>query len=115
MYVSALIAEIAGGMLPEKRFSLRCLRRNVPVRTRESSERLHGRRRGVQRDQPGERRDARRDRASEAVFNQVPDRAERGMRPRRRWTANAQPLRPRCDVGAASAASPAARRGRTGT
>jgi hypothetical protein len=31
MYVSAVSAEIAGGTLPEKRFSLRILRRNVPV------------------------------------------------------------------------------------
>jgi hypothetical protein len=36
-----------------------------------------------------------------------------GMRPRRRWTAHAQPLPSRSDAGAASAASPAARRGRT--
>ncbi len=30
-YVSALSAEIAGGTLPEKRFSRRFLRRSVPV------------------------------------------------------------------------------------
>ncbi len=36
-----------------------------------------------------------------------------GVRPRRRWTAHAQPLRSRSDAGAASAASQAARRGRT--
>jgi hypothetical protein len=36
------------------------------------------------------------------------------MRARRRWTAHVQPLRSRCDAGAASAASQAARRGRTG-
>jgi hypothetical protein len=31
-YVSAVSAEIAGGTLPEKRFSRRFLRHNVPVR-----------------------------------------------------------------------------------
>jgi hypothetical protein len=32
MSVSTVSAEIAGGTLPEKRFSLRPLRRSVPVR-----------------------------------------------------------------------------------
>jgi hypothetical protein len=40
---------------------------NVLIRTRESGGRPHGRRRGVQLDQPGERCDARRDQAGEAV------------------------------------------------
>ena len=31
MYVSAVSAEIVGGTLPEKRFSLRDLRNSVPV------------------------------------------------------------------------------------
>jgi hypothetical protein len=31
MFVSAVSAEIVGGTLPEKRFSLRYLRRSVPV------------------------------------------------------------------------------------
>jgi hypothetical protein len=75
-YVSAVSAEIVGGTLPEKRFSRRFLRRNVPVRTRQSAERPHGRRRGVQPDQPGERRDAREDRAGEAVLAQGPDQAQ---------------------------------------
>jgi hypothetical protein len=35
--VSAVSAEIVDGTLPEKRFSPRCLRHNVPVRTRESA------------------------------------------------------------------------------
>jgi hypothetical protein len=74
--VTALKAEIVGGTLPEKRFSLRYLRRSVLVRTPDSAGRPHGRRRGVQLDQPGERRerrDAREDRAGEAVLTQVPD------------------------------------------
>ncbi len=92
--VSAVSAEIAGGTLPEKRFSPRLLRRSEPVQhARMSAERPHGRRRGVQRDQPGERRDARGDRAGEAVVAQPTDRAQRSMRPRRRWTAHAQLLR----------------------
>jgi hypothetical protein len=37
----------------------------------------------------------------------------RGMRPHRKGTAHAQPLRSHNDKGATSAASPAARRGRT--
>jgi hypothetical protein len=73
--VSAVSAEIVDGTLPEKRFSKRFLRNNVLVRTPESAGRPHGRRRGVQADQPGERRDARRDRAGEAVREQVPDQA----------------------------------------
>jgi hypothetical protein len=60
-----------------------------PFSRRESAGRPHGRRRGVQEDQPGERRDAREDRAGEAVLVQDPDRAQPRMRPRRRWTAHA--------------------------
>ena len=37
MRVSAVSAEIVGGTLPEKRFSKRFLRPNVPVRTPESA------------------------------------------------------------------------------
>jgi hypothetical protein len=92
-YVSALSAEIAGGTLPEKRFSQRILRRNVLIRRAESAGRPHGRRRGVHGGQPGERRDARRDRAGEAVLGQEPDRAQRGMRPQRRWRSHALALR----------------------
>ncbi len=39
---SAVSAEIAGGTLPEKRFSRRFLRRNVPVRRAESAGRRTG-------------------------------------------------------------------------
>jgi hypothetical protein len=114
MYVSAVSAEIVAGTLPEKRFWKRFLCRSVPVQHARVGWETARRRRGVQVGQPGERRDAREDRAGEAVLAQGPDRAQRGMRPRRRWTAHAQPLRSRSDAGAASAASPAARRGRTG-
>jgi hypothetical protein len=76
MYLSAVSAEIVGGALPEKRFSLRPLRRSVLVRTCKSATSLHGGGGGgVQGDQPGERRDAREDRAREAVLGQGPDRA----------------------------------------
>jgi hypothetical protein len=75
MSVSAVSAEIVGGTLPEKRFLLTALRNNVLVCTPESAGRPHGRRRGVQEDQPGERRDARQDRAGEAVRAQGPDHA----------------------------------------
>ncbi len=40
--LSAVNAEIVGGTLPEKRFSSRYLRHNVPVRTPESAGRPHG-------------------------------------------------------------------------
>jgi hypothetical protein len=40
--VSAVSAEIVDGTLPEKRFSARFLRHNVPVRTPDSAERPHG-------------------------------------------------------------------------
>ncbi len=40
--VSAVNAEIVVGTLPEKRFSSRVLRHNVPVRTPESAGRPHG-------------------------------------------------------------------------
>ena len=75
--VSALSEEIVGGMLPEKQLLPRTLRHNVPVSFARPSrpERPHGRRRGVQACQPGERRDARRDRAGEAVLGQGPDHA----------------------------------------
>ncbi len=81
MKVSAVSAEIVDGMLSEKRFLPRFLRHNVLIRTLESAERLHGRRHGVQLDQPGERRDAPQDRAGEAVLSQPPDHAQRGLRP----------------------------------
>ena len=44
--VSAVSTEIVDGALPEKRFSLRILRHNVPIRTPESAGRPHG---GAQR------------------------------------------------------------------
>ena len=75
-FVSAVSAEIVDGTLPEKRFSPRDLRHDVLIRMPESAGRPYGRRRGVQVGQPGERRDARQDRASEAVFAQVPDGAK---------------------------------------
>jgi hypothetical protein len=80
MKVSAVSAEIVGGTLPEKRFSPSSLRNSVLIRTPDSGKGPHGRRRGVQVGQPGEHRDARRDRAGEAVLAQGPDRAQRGMR-----------------------------------
>ena len=36
-YVSKVSAEIVAGTVPEKRFTLRALRHNVSVRTRESA------------------------------------------------------------------------------
>ncbi len=74
--VSAVSAEIVDGTLPEKRLLPRALCRNVLIRTPESAGRPHGRRRGAQVSKPGERRDAREDRAGEAVQAQVPDRAK---------------------------------------
>jgi hypothetical protein len=107
-YVSAVSAEIAGGTLPEKRLPLRALRHSVPIRRVKSAGRSHGRRCGAQKGQPGERRDAREDRAGEAVSVQAPERAQQRHAPKM-----AQPLRSRGAAGAASAASPAAQRGRT--
>jgi hypothetical protein len=75
-YVSAVSAEIVGGTLPEKRLVKMFLRHTVLIRTPESARRPHGRRRGVQPDQLGERRDARQDRAGEAILAQVPDGAK---------------------------------------
>jgi hypothetical protein len=80
MAVSAVSAEIVGGTLPEKRFSLMPLRHNVSVRAPDSTGRLPAAR-GVQLDQHGERRDAPRDRAGEAVRGQEPDHAQCSMRP----------------------------------
>ena len=76
MTVSAVIAEIVDGRLPEKRLPPRALCRNVLIRTPESAGRPHGRRRGVQELQLGERRDAREDRAGEVVVGQAPDHAQ---------------------------------------
>ena len=59
MNVSAVNAEIVGGTLPVKRFSRRSLRHNVPGRTPRVGRETARRRRGVQFDQPGKRRDAR--------------------------------------------------------
>jgi hypothetical protein len=76
MTVSAVSAEIVDGTLPEKRLLPRALCRNMLIRTPESAGRSRGRRRGVQVDQPGERRDARQDRAGEIVVVQPPDHAQ---------------------------------------
>jgi hypothetical protein len=73
--VSAVSAEIVDGTLPEKRLSPRALCRNVLIRTPGSAGRSHGGS-GVQVGQPGERRDARQDRAGEAVLSQPPDHAQ---------------------------------------
>jgi hypothetical protein len=73
--VSAVSAEIVGGALPEKRLPRRRLRQRAHPQARVGRKTARRRRR-VQGDQPGERRDARQDRAGEAVHGQVPDHAQ---------------------------------------
>ena len=78
MYVSAVSAEIADGTLPEKRLSLRDLWLNVPFNVPFAHPIRRGnarRRRAVQGHQPGERRDACKDRAIEAILGQMPEHA----------------------------------------
>jgi hypothetical protein len=112
-YVSALSAEIVGGTLPEKRFS----RRYLPQRARSARANRPGDRTGG----GGVYRVASRESAVMLAgigpvkpFLFKPLIAQKWRRAVSRPTpAHAQLLRSRCDAGAASAASPAARRGRT--
>jgi hypothetical protein len=121
--VSAVSAEIVGGTLPEKRFSTRALCRSVPVRRAEAAERPHG----------GGAAYRLASLVSAVMLARIGPvkpflpkvlithskacgRAEKEQRTGSQSDAcatQAQPLRSRCDAGAPSAASPAARRGRT--
>jgi hypothetical protein len=69
----AASAEIVDGILPLKRFSPRSLCHNVASPIGRSSARRQRGPRGVQADQPSERRDVSQDRTSEAVLTQGPD------------------------------------------
>ncbi len=69
----AVSAEIVDGIVPLKRFSARSLCHNVASPIGRSSARRQRGPRGVQADQPSERRDVSQDRTSEAVLTQVPD------------------------------------------
>jgi hypothetical protein len=78
MYVRTVSAEIADGTLPEKRLSPRDLWHNVPFNVPFPHPIRRGnarRRRAVQVDKPGERRDAWEYRAGEAVLGQMPEHA----------------------------------------
>ncbi len=74
-HVSAVSAEIVDGMVPEKRLSKMFLRARSHARVGWELRETARRRRGVQVRQPGERRDAREDRAGEAALGQAPERA----------------------------------------
>ncbi len=112
--MSAVSAEIFGGMLPEKRFSLRTLRRNVPVQHarvgRETARAAGGAHRSTS---PVSAVTLARIGPLKLFFLKYLITHTEACGHTERPT-HAQALRSRCDAGAASAASPAARRGRTG-
>ncbi len=112
--VSAVSAEIVGGTLPEKRFSRRDLCRSVPVQhTRVGREdRTGGGAAYNSTSRVSAVMLARIGPVKPFLYKDLIAHSEACGRTGQ--TAHAQPLRSQSDACAASAASPAARRGRTG-